>query len=209
MIKRIIFDLDNTLIKWKEEYNISIIKAYRKFNIELSIEQYNEFDRTLRRYEKEVKTFNKEVMMEFFNKNFSIGMPEGYIDEWLRQLYNCVPEESNDVKEVVEYLSKKYELVVLTNWYVDSQVGRLKNIGIIDYFNEVIGADITELKPSEKAFIYAKGKHNFDECVMIGDSIEIDLEVPKKLGMQTILLTDKDTYYDKRIKNIRELEEML
>ena len=40
-MKRIIFDLDNTLIKWKNEYVSALKKTMEEFNVPASVEEVN------------------------------------------------------------------------------------------------------------------------------------------------------------------------
>ena len=44
---------------------------------------------------------------------------------------------NNEVKNTLKYLSNKYELVVLTNWFTDCQQKRLEKAGILKYFKKV------------------------------------------------------------------------
>lgn len=209
MIKRIIFDLDNTLIKWEKHYDESIVRAYKKFNIELTQELLDEFNVILRKYESTYNTFNMDVMFSFYNEHYKLGMPDNFINEWMQELSYAIPSEDKKLEETLKYLSSKYKLVVLTNWYTCSQSARLERLGILKYFDKVIGADQVVMKPDKEAFIYAKELDEFNECVMIGDNIKIDLETPEKLGMRTILITDEPVEYKEKITKIIELKEML
>ena len=58
MIKRIIFDVDDTLIDFKEEYWDYISKAFKDFNIILSKQQYDKICSIYNKYEKNVIKFN-------------------------------------------------------------------------------------------------------------------------------------------------------
>ena len=57
MIKRIIFDLDNTLILWKKEYNYEINKALEKLNIPYTEEEANQISIAFDEYENAYLTF--------------------------------------------------------------------------------------------------------------------------------------------------------
>ena len=208
MIKRIIFDLDNTLIQWKNEYDQAIVLAYKDCNIDITEEELKEFVDVLHDYENTHTNFNKELMMNFFNKNYKYGMPVGYIDRWIQHLKSMTPDKDEKLVSTLEYLSKKYSLVVLTNWYREAQEGRLKNLNVYKYFDYLYDGE-EYMKPSKEAFIKAQGEYNANECLMIGDNIEIDLSVPKSMGMRTILITNKDIDYEEKIDNLNKLKEML
>ena len=105
---------------------------------------------------------------------------------------------NNNTINILKFLDKKYEIVALTNWYKDIQYKRLEKVGINKYFKEVYGIE-TGKKPNPEAFKKAIGNNLYSECVMIGDNLNSDIEVPKKLGMKTI-------YYNKNCKNNKENE---
>lgn len=207
MIKRIIFDLDNTLIPWKKEYDQAIVKAYKDFNIDITSEELEEFIKVLRAYENEYSKFDKELMIKHFNKNYKYGMPVNYIDRWMCYLKDMA-FVNEELVSTLEYLSSKYSLVVLTNWFHESQEERLKNAGIYKYFDCLYDGE-EYMKPIKEAFILAQGDYDASECVMIGDNVEIDLVVPKSMGMRTILVTNKDIEYEEKIDDINKLKEML
>ena len=208
MIKRIIFDVDNTLIPWEKEYDQAIVKAYKDFNININEEELKDFILVLHAYENTHSNFNRKLMMNYFNKNYKHGMPLGYIDRWLFHLKTMTPSDNALLVSTLEYLSKKYSLVVLTNWYHEGQADRLNNMDILKYFDHIYGGE-KYMKPIKEAFVLAQGDYDASECVMIGDNIEIDLSVPKSMGMRTILVTNKDIEYEEKIDDINKLKEML
>ena len=104
-------------------------------------------------------------------------------------------------KPLLEYLSSKYELTVLTNWETTCQINRLKTVGIYKYFKNVYGGEKLK-KPDTKAFMKAIEPYDVSECVMVGDSLHFDIEPAIKLGMKTYMI-------GKDIKTILDLKEML
>ena len=69
----------------------------------------------------------------------------------------CESYDSDDLIVMInwinEKLSKKYELVLLSNYFEKSQRGRLEHIGIDKYFTEYYGEKIC--KPNRQAFLDA------------------------------------------------------
>ena len=59
MIKRIIFDIDNTLIPWKEEYNQEINKALEEFKIPYTEDDAKNISKAFFEYENVYFTFEK------------------------------------------------------------------------------------------------------------------------------------------------------
>ena len=205
MIKKIIFDLDFTLMDWEDEYIFAITNAINKLNLDYSEEKIKELDYVLTTYEKENSIYDKEKFCNFLNERCKVNLPLEFVDILLEEQTKCYRKFTESEIETLEYLSNKYELYVLTNWYTYTQRKRLENAGILKYFKKVSGGDERELKPSLKAFDIVDNK---EECVMIGDSIKHDIEPALKLGMQAILITKNNVKKDLRYKQIRKLEDL-
>ena len=129
-------------------------------------------------------------MLEFFNKNLNIKLPENFIDVWIEKLCNCVPERLEEsVYSTLEYLKRNYQLVILTNWFRESQVARLKKVNIYKYFDEIYDAE-KYAKPYKESFIQAIGNNNINECAMIGDNLISDIKAAKNIGINKLVWID-------------------
>ena len=186
MIKKIIFDLDNTLIKWKDEYDNSIPNALDDLNIKYDSEFVSNINKAIDDYEKYNDIYDINIMHKMFEDYTKTKIPYEFMDRWSYYVEKCHPDKDLELEYALEYLSKKYELVVLTNWFTKVQENRLKNYGILKYFKEVIGTDKIKNKPNKESFLYACKPYKEKECLMIGDNYEIDIKVPKELGLKTI-----------------------
>ena len=193
MIKRIIFDIDNTIIK-----NVDLKKAISNTLKEFNINDKTEiFTSNIIEYEKKYNKYDKKLYLDFFSEKLNEKLSEEFLNKLFNNLKECVPKDNKKIKEVLNNL-KDYELVLLSNYFEFSQRNRLKKMKINDYFTEYYGENIT--KPNKEAYLQAKGKHKEEECVIIGDNLEYDIEVPKRLGFKTIYIND-----DAKIKSIEEL----
>ena len=204
MIKRIIFDLDNTLIMWKDDYLGAIKETLKLYNID---EDYKYVSSIIDEYDNEFSCYDKNLMVEFINKKLKSKIDIKILNTFLNK-FGYMSEKNNDVIDVLNYLSKKYELVVLTNWFSNPQIERLKYANIYKYFKEVIGGEIY-VKPNEKAFLNACGEYKPNECLMIGDDYEKDILPANKLGIKVIYFNSKNKENKnnfKEIHNIKELE---
>lgn len=218
MIKRLIFDLDNTLIDWKEEYWNSVNKALDELNIKYSKNDIEKIRKSIDIYEDgRNSTYNKQLMLETINSNLeNFKLPEEFMQLWIKNLSICIPEEiDTKITSTLEYLYKKYELVILTNWIAESQMNRLKNTKLDKYFMEVYAAeDIIPMKPDIMAFKIAMGDYKEDECVMIGDSIKTDIMGAVNANIKAIYLRKNYEKYDKNLEKtekiivINKLEEL-
>ena len=205
MIKKIIFDLDFTLMDWEDEYIFALTNAVNKLNLGYSEEKIKELDDVLTTYEDVYHIYEKEKFCDYLNNKCNTNLPYEFVDMLLDEQTKCYREFTETEIETLEYLSSKYELMILSNWFTNTQKRRLENAGILKYFSKVSGGDERELKPSLKAFDIVDKK---EECVMIGDSLKNDIFPAIELGMQAIHITKKDAKKDLRYRQIRQLEDL-
>ena len=216
MIKRVIFDIDNTLIPWEQEYYSEIKNVLDELNVEHTEQDYIEIQKAFSEYENEYYTFNRKTMMEYINKYTKKNYPEEFIYEITKKWGSCVPEKSDEnIIKLLEYLKTKYELVILTDWYEDQQSERLQKLDILKYFQKVYSAEKTKRKPFKEAFMQALGDNKSEECIMIGDNFERDIKGALNAGLQAIWYnpnnkteTTKDIeYYE--ISSLKEVNKII
>ena len=210
MIKRVIFDIDNTLIPWKKEYYNKIYTVLKELNIECTEKDFFKIKEALGEYENNYYRFNKELMLNFINnytgKNYPKEFIEKIIDEWSK----CVPDDLPDTTiKTLEYANSKYEVVVLTDWYKEQQVKRLEKTKILKYFQEVYSAESANRKPFKEAFMQAVGENKQEECIMIGDNFQRDIEGTLKAGLQAIYYNPNNTEQKEKVSyyNFKENQE--
>lgn len=204
-IKRIIFDVDNTLIPWKDEYTESLKEALKEHNLSYN---WEDIDNLTILYENTHSKYSIKEFQEYGKKVLNIELSEALIKTWLKHLGDK-SEENLRINETLAYLSSKYELVILTNWFKECQEERLAKARMREYFQEIYGGE-THLKPSKEAFLQTIENHKPEECLMIGDNYEVDIKGALSAGLQAIYLTNKETVTNvKTIKNITELKEIL
>ena len=209
MIKKIIFDIDNTLIPWKKEYNYEINKALEKLNIPYTEEEATKISIAFEEYENAYLTFQKDKMVKFINEYTKKQYPKELVYEIIKGWESCVPEQIEpEIIELLEYLKEKYELAILTDWYVDSQKARLEKVGILKYFQEVYGAEQTKRKPYPEAFLQAIGNNKPEECIMVGDDFERDIKGAIQAGVKAIYYCPIDNDKKGKFVKVRKLEEL-
>lgn len=211
MIKRVILDIDNTLIPWEEEYYEEIKKALDDLKIEYTSKDINEIKQALNEYENEYYIFDRELMIKYINKYTKKQYPKEFIYNVTNRWAHCVPEKmESQIIETLEYLKSKYELVILTDWYADQQKQRLEKLDILKYFSDVYSAEKTRRKPFKEAFMQAIGRNKPEECIMVGDNIERDIKGALNAGLQAIYYNPKNKKEEYRmIFRIDELKETL
>ena len=209
MIKRVILDIDNTLIPWIEEYDKEINKILDELNIEYTNEDYNNILEAMSAYENEYYTFNKKIMLDYINqytnKKYPIEFINNIIDSWA----NCVPDKiEKETIETLKYLNSKYELVILTDWFGNQQSNRLEKLDILKYFQKVYSAEKTKRKPFKEAFIQAIGNNSPEECIMIGDNLERDIKGALNAGLNAVYYNPNHKEFDVGCPDIARIEEL-
>lgn len=215
MIKKIIFDLDNTLIKWEDEKNWDKVYNNLLKKYEISIQQFQKVRNIINNYELVEEIFDEKTMQKMINSELEKEYSTEFVKTILETFAECIPEgRDTELEETLKYLSTKYELVVLTNWFGWQQEKRLQKYGIIEYFKKVYGADKFKVKPNKEAYQIAIGDNKTNECIMIGDGIKNDVEGAIKNGLNAILFNpnyekqkEKDNY--KVIRSFNELKSIL
>ncbi len=203
--KRFIFDLDDTLLKYNNEYEEEFFKeefgCSDPFKGQL-IELYQLYCANYKRYINE----RLEGFLSFYG---GVPIKEGFVNRWVKYLSNMPVELEEGVEDTLEYLRlKNKSLVVLTNWYGTCQEERLKNAKIVSYFDKIYSGEYV-LKPNLIAYETSIASYNPKEVVFIGDDLENDYISPRKFGYDAILYDKKDNYPKNlvKIKRINEIKE--
>ena len=84
-------------------------------------------------------------MSDFINECVGIDLPKKLVYDVLEGWGNCAPSDLNlKLANILDYLSEKYELVCLTDWFEEPQINRLKIAGIYKYLNAYMVLKIQE-----------------------------------------------------------------
>lgn len=202
MIKRLIFDVDGTLIAGAKFFSsidgkvvtgnaivIVIEEVLKKLNL-YSKENVEKFLNAIDEYEEKFDNYNRRDYVHFFEGVLNAKLDESFIDILFDEIQHCIPENNEKLVSTLTELSKKYELVILTNYFSKSQINRLNNMGIGKFFIECYGESL--IKPHYNSYISACGKNKPSECVMIGDDFLLDVENAAKAGLNTIWVNSKN-----------------
>ena len=191
-MKRLLFDLDNTLIKWKDEYTIALQKTIEEFNIDID---YHVIDAVIEKQEKVHDMMNKEVLLNDINEETGLNLDMSFIER-LFEHQKYIADIDDDVIETLEYLKDKYDIVLLTNYFIEPQIGRLKKVGIDKYFSRFIGGDMVRIKPQKEAFLEGVKDLPLENVTMIGDSVECDVKGALAAGINIIQMDYFNKYED-------------
>lgn len=209
MKKRLIFDVDDTLIPWKKTYYVNLKKVLKKNGIKLSWLRFYKTLMAIEEYEKTHDCWNMEEFKDCISKVANIEMDGGKVELFLSWLKSCLDGfASQELIDTLKYLSKKYELVVLSNSFKVVQDERMKKFGIRKFFKELYCGD-EFMKPSKKSYLTACGELKPTDCIIIGDNLNFDVIEPSKLGISPIYVNKKKHKDYITIKSVCELKDIL
>lgn len=208
MIKRVIFDLDRTLIPWNDEWDKCVEKTYNYFGIPFEDDEFIRFNKAMLDYETHHRRFDKKDMSLYFRNILGKNIPDTFVDVWTGYLSELVPDNDEKLIDLLEYLSSKYSLVVATNWFKDQQVRKLEKFGILKYFDKVLTSEEYNKKPGKEMFENAC--EGFDKCevVMVGDTFKSDIKGAMDFGLYSYYLTTTDPRKSKKFQKIKEIYDL-
>lgn len=120
--------------------------------------------------------------------NIRIGSSEA--EEILRLCYNKVETTLETTRPIVEKLSARYPLVLVTNFYGNMPVV-LKEFALNSCFNEIIESSVAGIRKPDPA-LFALGVEKLgiqsNETLVIGDSYRKDIYPSSALGCKAVWL---------------------
>lgn len=119
--------------------------------------------------------------------------------------------------EILDYLTEKnYSLHLITNGFEKTQWSKLNNSALAKYFTHVITSETSNsMKPQKEIFEYALKKinGNIEECIMIGDNINADIQGALNAGMDAIFVNHIKANHSIKpthtVYHLKELESIL
>lgn len=222
--KHLFFDLDDTL--WDFEKNSALVlsdlfnefelsgklntdfdtflNAYKQINL-LFWSSYNkrEIDKTYLRNNRFHQTFKK---FEYNNYSENLILTNHYLERAPHGKHlklGCI--------ETLEYLKQQYSMHIITNGFKEIQSIKIDGCGLRNYFNQIIISEEHNLsKPDEKIFRLAElfANTNANDCVMIGDNFESDIQGALGAGWEAIHFSENktDDYNGKHIIRLEQLK---
>ena len=189
MIKYI-FDLDGTILKpdWNMEDSFfeSILdeETYRLLHIDKM--------KTLSNYEQIHEKYDIYRLSDYYRSR-GINLTPSHIKRWIefngKSLYDEVYDGIFELLKILKEDNK--EIVLLTNWFKDSQVQRLRRKNLLRYFDYIVSGDIA-LKPSKRSYDLAVLTTPKEECIMIGDNYENDYLGALNYGINAYLIDEEN-----------------
>lgn len=204
-MKAIIFDVDNTLIEWKDEFIFALTNLLKSIYPDITEEKIKEIDGIIDKNEDYLTELSEEKLLNVIQTKCHIILPNDFINKLIIEQGKCYYEDIK-LKEMIESLAKKYDLYVISNWFTETQKLRLENMGIAKYFKLILGSDKNYFKPDKRCFDVILKIYKPEECMYVGDNLNLDIIPSLEVGMKAVWVTKEQSDKYTTINNIYELE---
>jgi putative hydrolase of the HAD superfamily len=225
--KNIFFDLDRTIWDFDKNSAEALTEIVNEFNLTSQVPEISEFISSYNFYNERLWDFYRKGKIKKYllrHERFRLllhrfGIDDKELVEKISKYYlHAAPNKRyliENAPEVLEYLSLKYKLYIISNGFYDVQLTKLINSGISKYFAKVFTSDrIGYSKPNVHIFDYAiRSTHSHkEESIMIGDDEVNDIQGARNAHIDQVFfnpdgeeVTIPPTF---EIKNLLELKEM-
>ena len=217
-ITDVFFDLDHTLWDFDKNSSLTFQKIFELNQVEVNMSEFLSFyepinlnywklyreekiDKASLRYGRLNDAFL--AIDKVIEKEKIFKLSEDYITHLTS--FNHLFENTIDV---LEYLSVKYNLHIITNGFEEVQQKKLSRSNIEHYFKTVTNSEhVGVKKPNPIIFNYAieVARTNVKQSIMIGDNYEADILGAHNIGMDTIFFNISNHSNEHKIKQINNL----
>ncbi|WP_417443651.1 YjjG family noncanonical pyrimidine nucleotidase [Joostella sp.] len=221
VITDVFFDLDHTLWDFEKNSELTYNKIFEENNIDVNLAEFFDFyipyNFKLWKYYQEDKITKEDLRYKRLKTTFNalkVDVAEDMIfklsDDYIKNL-STFNHLFIDTIEILDYLSPKYKLHIITNGFAEVQTGKLKNSKIDHYFQVVMNSETAGVKkPNPLIFEIALKEANAkpQNSVMIGDSYEADILGAQNVGMHTLFYKPSDENINVNTHKISELKQI-
>ena len=217
----IFFDLDHTLWDFEKNSALAFETIFKKhdlrFDLELFLSHYTPTNLKYWKLYRDEKISTEDLrylrLKEVFDL-MNVVVEESTIHLLSQEYIHYLPQFNHlyeGALELLHYLFPKYRLHIITNGFDLVQSRKLKNANIEAYFKTVTNCEMAGVKkPNPLIFEYAisKAKTVKEQTVMIGDSLEADIEGAMNIGMDVIYFNEFKNQINLEIPNVFHLSEI-
>lgn len=201
--KHLIFDLDHTLWDFERNARETLEFLFDTFELknkslksdkELFVQAYFRVNRQMwKLYDKNLVD-KKEIRELRFKKVLqAINIKDQQLSLDLEDLFlSTCPSKGNLIEgsiELLEYLTPKYTLHILTNGFLETQNIKIQTSNIAHYFESMTTSECSgHKKPSPHIFNFKLNRINAEkkDCLMIGDNILTDIGGARRSGIDQL-----------------------
>lgn len=224
--KNLFFDLDDTLWAFSQNARDTFEEMYQKYGYDRLFQSFQHFYTLYQRRNVELweEYGNGQVTKEELNRQRflypleAVGAGDATLAKnFSDDFFSVIPTKSKlmpHVREVLEYLSTRYNLYILSNGFQELQCHKMRSADIDRYFKKVVlSDDIGVLKPWPEIFHFALSttQSELKDSLMIGDSWENDITGARGVGMHQAFynVTGKMEFPFQPTYHISDLKELM
>ena len=193
--KKILFDLDDTLLDFRTAERNSIRQTFEEFGIpcgEAVLRRYSEINLACWQ-SLELGTMTRdEVLVGRFERLFgemALDLPARPVQDRYEALLESGHYFIPGAPELLEKLRPRYELYLISNGNLVTQRSRLKSAGIAPYFKDIFISEVIGANKPSKAFFdacfAAIPAFRREDAVIVGDSLSSDIRGGINAGVKT------------------------
>ncbi len=198
-IKALYFDLDHTLWDFEANSAAAFKTLFTTYQIELDLAAFltvyvpnNTFFWKLYREGKMDKETLRYQRLKTVFDALNYPASDALIDEIADAYIQILPEYNklfDGAKEMLHALKSHYALHIITNGFKDVQHFKIRNAGLFPFFDTITdSSSVGKKKPDPEIFRHALQLGNVapHEAIMIGDSLEADIQGAMYVGMHAV-----------------------
>jgi YjjG family noncanonical pyrimidine nucleotidase len=218
IIKDVFFDLDHTLWDFDKNSELAFETIFNRnhpnVTIAAFIEVYIPINQACWKLYQHDKISHTELRYNRLKHSFDAldyAISDAEIERIAQEYIALLPDNNHlfdGALEVLDYLSQKYKLHIITNGFADVQARKIKNSNIGDYFQTITNSEMAGVKkPNPIIFEYALdlAKAKKESSIMIGDCLEADVQGALNAGLDAIFFNEKKIEVGENIKQIDHL----
>ncbi len=212
--KWILFDLDNTLVDFRDASKRSMKRTFEDYGLEFSKEKYADYS-----------IVNAKVWHQFENKEIdAIRLRSLRFELYFEQagIKDIDPFEFNhgylmhlidetiiedEVLSLIKKLHGQCRMSIVTNGLKEVQRPRIERVGLTHYFDSIVVSDeIGSAKPQKEYFDYTfntiSNIPDKEHILMVGDSLNSDILGGNNYGLKTCWINPEGKKAEKTIPDI-------
>ena len=214
----IFFDLDHTLWDFEKNSALAFQTIFEKHQLNLNLDsflvhyvptnlKYWKLYRDEKNSQEGLRYYRLKEVFDLMQETVQDEVIHLLAQEYIYYLpqYNHLYEGA---VEVLDYLYPKYKLHIITNGFQTVQAGKLKNSNIEHYFQTITNSEMAGVKkPNPLIFEFALdlAKVTKVQSIMIGDSLEADVEGALNAGLDAIFFNEFNVETNPEITQVNQL----
>jgi len=198
-IEHVFFDLDHTLWDFEKNSGLTFEKIFIENKIDVKIDDflkvYVPLNLAYWKLYRNEKVSKEELRYARLKKSFdaiNYTISDTLIDKLATEYIENLAEFNHlfdGTFELLDYLKEKYTLHIITNGFEEIQSKKMVNSKLHHYFDQIITSESVGVKkPNPKVFNFAleSAKATKENSIMIGDSLEADIQGALNVGLKAI-----------------------